>query len=343
MHFICEQEFVEGTSSCEMAPSDLDEAFHILYEYKKAQEESKRQQRKELQQKDESVEEQKRDEEKIRMHKGEQVLHEGSYVCTECGLVMVSDFQPEAKWRDRCVIAHAYTATDRLQAIDKHLLEFMEKADVRAPLQPIQERLRFMKKESGYKSLNYAIALTCILEDDSESQEKLRPFLPKSNVSWARSRRLLKPLPHHFLRVWIRRLKENLKQLTKAQQRKFRENVALLLQQPELSALFHNIISFHGYSMWARECQNVPWGASGFFRKTSFIKKSFCLRTKVARGESSAWQDSFVLYAVLASMMEVASVSSAGIPSAEVSCAASSTRNPRRLSIPSRVIIGLNE
>ena len=39
----------------------------------------------------------------------------------------------------------------------------------------------------------------------------------------------------------------------------------------------------------------------------------------------------------------MASVSSAGIPSAEVSRAASSTRNPRRLSIPSRVIIGLDE
>ena len=142
------------------------------------------------------------------MHEGEQVLHEGSYVCTECGLVMVSDFQPEAKWRDRCVIAHAYTATDRLQAVDKHLLEFMEKADVRAPLHPIQERLRFMKKESGYKSLNYyAIALTCILEDDSESQEKLRPFPPKSNVSWARSSRLLKPLTRHFSESFARMLR----------------------------------------------------------------------------------------------------------------------------------------
>ena len=76
----------------------------------------------------------------------------------------------------------------------------------------------------------------------SESQEKLRPLLPKGNVSWARSSRLLKPLPRHFPRVWIRRLKENPKPLTKAQQRKFRENVALLLQQPELSALFHSII-----------------------------------------------------------------------------------------------------
>ena len=256
MHFICL--FVEDTSSCEMAASDLDEAFNILYEYKKAQEESKRQQQKELQQKDESVEEKKRDEERICMHEGEQVLHEGSYVCTECGLVMVSDFQPEAKWRDRCVIAHAYTATDRLQAVDKHLLEFMVKADVRAPLHPIQERLRFMKKESGYKSLNYAIALTCILEDDSESQEKLQPFLPKSNVSWARSSRLLKPQPRHFLRVWIRRLKENPKPLTKAQQRKFGENVALLLQQPELSALFHSIISFHGYGMYGYHLDDLP-------------------------------------------------------------------------------------
>ena len=39
----------------------------------------------------------------------------------------------------------------------------------------------------------------------------------------------------------------------------------------------------------------------------------------------------------------MASVSSAGIPSAEVLRAASSTRNLRRLSIPSRVIIGLDD
>ena len=44
MHFI--YLFVEDTSSCEMAASDLDEAFNILYEYKKAQEESKRPQQK---------------------------------------------------------------------------------------------------------------------------------------------------------------------------------------------------------------------------------------------------------------------------------------------------------
>ena len=129
---------------------------------------------------------------------GDQVEHEGFHVCTQCGLVLDHVFQPEVNWTSRCVIAKPYSPSDSLQAVDKHLIAFLEKTGIRAPLHPIQERLRFMKMQSGYKSLNYAIALACILQDDIHAQESLEPYLPQSHVAWARSSRLLKPLPSHF-------------------------------------------------------------------------------------------------------------------------------------------------
>ena len=223
----------------------MEEAFNILSEYKKAQKEAKERAEAQKQSDASSQEGQKEKEEIICSHE-DQILHEGSYVCTGCGLVMGSDFQPEVNWSDRCVIAREYSATDRLRAVDKHLLEFMQKAGLTASLHPIQERMHFMKKECGYKAINYAIALTCILEDDSESQERLRPYLPKSNVAWARSCRLLKPSTH-FLRVWLHRLGENHRPLSKSQLQRFRENVAQIMTQPEKSDLMYRIIRHHGY------------------------------------------------------------------------------------------------
>ena len=231
---------------------DLEEAFQILSDYKKTQKEVKEKQlvlermeaQKQKQPEEEEEEEsdgEKGEQEEDCLHQ-DQVLHEGSYVCTRCGLVLTSDFQPEVNWTDRCVAPHIYSATDRLQAVDKHLIHFMEKVGISAPLHPIQEKLRFMKKESRYRGLNYAIALTCILEHDSESQARLRPYLPRSNVAWARSSRLLmKPLPEHFIRVWYRHLATNAKQLSKFQMRKLCKNITLL--KPEQSNLMYHLIT----------------------------------------------------------------------------------------------------
>ena len=58
----------------------------------------------------------------------------------------------------------------------------------------LEERLRDMKIDSGFKSLNYAICVMCILKDDEQAQEKLRPYLPRSDVAWVRSLRLLSPV-----------------------------------------------------------------------------------------------------------------------------------------------------
>ena len=113
---------------------DLEEAFQILSDYKKTQKEVKEKQlalesmeaQKQKQQEEEEGDGEKGEQEKECLHQ-DQVLHEGSYVCTGCGLVLTSDFQPEVNWADRCVTPHIYLATDRLQAVDKHLIHFMEK------------------------------------------------------------------------------------------------------------------------------------------------------------------------------------------------------------------------
>ena len=79
-----------------------------------------------------------------------------------------------------------WTDRDRLELCVKPLLSILERADISAQIHPIIEIIKFLKKECGYKSLNYPIVLTCLL-DDEETQMKLLPFLPRSDVAWARS------------------------------------------------------------------------------------------------------------------------------------------------------------
>ena len=69
-----------------------------------------------------------------------------------------------------------------------------------------EERLRDMKIDSGFKSLNYAICVMCILEGDEQAEEQVRPHLPRSDVAWARSLHLLLPVPEIFVRNWLRNL-----------------------------------------------------------------------------------------------------------------------------------------
>ena len=165
----------------------MEEDFQILFEYKKAQEANTNCLHSDCVERDGVYECTvcgvlfEKEPEPICMHSDDEVLQEGSYVCTGCGLVLTSEFRAEVNWADRCIIARSYTPIDRLQAVDKHLITFFEKTGVNSPLHPIQEKLRYIKKECKYKSLNYAISLLCILEHDVDSQEKLYPFLPKSD------------------------------------------------------------------------------------------------------------------------------------------------------------------
>ena len=70
----------------------------------------------------------------------------------------------------------------------------------------LEERLRDMKIDSGFKSLNYAICVMCILEGDEKPEEQLRSHLPRCDVAWARSLHLLSPVPEILVRNWLRNL-----------------------------------------------------------------------------------------------------------------------------------------
>lgn len=183
------------------------------------------------------------------------VVHQGFYVCTSCGLVSDTVFLPEVNWESRCLKARSYAAVDRLQAVDRHLKHFMGKAGISAPIHPLQERLRYWKKESRYRSLNYAIALTCVLYHDVHQREKLIPFLPESNVSWARSSQLMNPVPNEFVVAWYRHLMRNPKQLSRPQANRFSRNVARL--EPLQADLMYRLIRCHGY--YGYDLSALPW------------------------------------------------------------------------------------
>ena len=97
---------------------------------------------------------------------------------------------------------------DRLNAVDKTLADFLDKVGWHdsLPLHDVQELLKAMKYRSGFRSINYAIALTCILDGHEELQEKIAPFLPRSNAAWARSLAVLDPVPPVFVRSWLKNL-----------------------------------------------------------------------------------------------------------------------------------------
>ena len=155
---------------------------------------------------------------------------EEAFVCRKCGLVLDHLYQPNMDWCNDAMMDRQYTHADRLNAIDNSLLIFLEKASCTGsslPLFVIQERLQTMKITSGYQSLNYAIALICILGEDDEAQKKCSAFLPTSNVAWARSMKMLAPVPTQFVRCWLRNLLNSSppKNFSKQQQKRFYKNL----------------------------------------------------------------------------------------------------------------------
>ena len=157
----------------------------------------------------------------------EAIQTEEAYVCCKCGLVLEDIFQPDIHWCDHALMPRIYSGTDRLNAMNKALINFLDKVSfcTYLPMYTLEERLRGMKIDSGFKSLNYAICVMCILEDDEQAQEQLRPYLPRSDVAWARSLRLLSPVPEIFVRNWLRNLlKPARRDLSDRQKKRFATN-----------------------------------------------------------------------------------------------------------------------
>ena len=104
--------------------------------------------------------------------------------------------------------AREYSDMDRLNAVDKTLADFLSRVGFydSLPLYDVQKLLKAIKYWSGFRSINYVIALTCILDGQKELQENIAPFLPRSNAAWARSLAVLDPVPPVFVRSWLKNL-----------------------------------------------------------------------------------------------------------------------------------------
>ena len=198
----------------------MDDDFRILFDYVE-------QMKRELAEKDKADLQTKsaEDEEKKCVH--ESIETEEAYVCCKCGLVLEDIFQPDIHWCDHALMPRIYSGADRLNAMHKVLIKFLDKISfcTYLPMYTLEERLRDMKIDSGFKNLNYAICVMCILEGDEQAEEQVRPHLPRSDVAWARSLHLLSPVPEIFVRNWLRNLlKPTGRDLSDRQKKRFADN-----------------------------------------------------------------------------------------------------------------------
>ena len=148
------------------------------------------------------------------LEKKKKCLHEGTD--TDAGRTCLSKMRSRARsnlcadvhWLEHTMKAREYSDMDRLNAVDKTLADFLDRVDFyeSLPLHDVQELLKAMKFRSGFRSINYVIAPTCILDGHKELQEKIAPFLPRSNAAWARSLAVLDPVPPVFVRSWLKNL-----------------------------------------------------------------------------------------------------------------------------------------
>ena len=196
----------------------MDDDFRILFDYVE-------QMKRELQDEADLQTKSAEDEEKKCVH--ESIETEEAYVCCKCGLVLEDIFQPDIHWCDHVLMPRIYGGADRLNAMHKVLIKFLDKISfcTYLPMYTLEERLRDMKIDSGFKSLNYAICVMCILEGDQQAEQQVRPHLPRSDVAWARSLHLLSPVPEIFVRNWLRNLlKPTRRDLSDRQKKRFADN-----------------------------------------------------------------------------------------------------------------------
>ena len=199
----------------------MDDDFRILFDYVE-------QMKRELQDEADLQSKSAEDEEKKCVH--ESIETEEAYVCCKCGLVLEDIFQPDIHWCDHAFMPRIYGGADRLNAMHKVLIKFLDKISfcTYLPMYTLEERLRDMKIDSGFKSLNYAICVMCILEGDEQAEQQVRPHLPRSDVAWARSLHLLSPVPEIFVRNWLRNLlKPTRRDLSDRQKKRFADNGGL--------------------------------------------------------------------------------------------------------------------
>ena len=124
----------------------MDDDFRILFDYVE-------QMKRELQDEADLQSKSDEDEEKKCVH--ESIETEEAYVCCKCGLVLEDIFQPDIHWCDHALMPRIYGGADRLNAMHKVLIKFLDKISfcTYLPMYTLEERLRDMKIDSGFKNL----------------------------------------------------------------------------------------------------------------------------------------------------------------------------------------------
>ena len=104
----------------------MDDDFRILFDYVEQME-------RELAEKDKADLQTKsaEGEEKKCVH--ESIETEEAYVCCKCGLVLEDIFQPDIHWCDHALMPRIYGGADRLNAMHKVLIKYLDKIIASAP------------------------------------------------------------------------------------------------------------------------------------------------------------------------------------------------------------------
>ena len=100
----------------------MDDDFRILFDYVE-------QMKRELQDEADLQSKSAEDEEKKCVH--ESIETEEDYVCCKCGLMLEDIFQPDIHWCDHALMPRIYGGADRLNAMHKVLIKFLDKASAR--------------------------------------------------------------------------------------------------------------------------------------------------------------------------------------------------------------------
>ena len=113
----------------------MDDDFRILFDYVE-------QMKRELQDKADLQTKSAEDEEKKCVH--ESIETEEAYVCCKCGLVLEDIFQPDIHWCDHALMPRIYGGADRLNAMHKVSIKFLDKISfcTYLPMYTLEERLR---------------------------------------------------------------------------------------------------------------------------------------------------------------------------------------------------------
>ena len=187
------------------------------------------------------------------------------HVCSKCGLVL--DNLYAFPGYPLYSILPSYTDVIRLKAVDRHLNAFLEKVGLETSLYPLQENMRMLKMQTQYKTINYALAVACILRDNDEARVKLQPYLPKGDGAWIRC---MNCPPPNFFWWWMIYLLKNARELTSEEEQCFLVNISRFNSSEHHA--FHQLIWCYGVDYHTPFDMELKWILYKYSRSVSKLK-----------------------------------------------------------------------